>query len=192
MRNPVEKRIKLLEMSSPQFGLFTAKQAEACGYSSHHFNHHVNSGEWVKEDRGLFRLATYPASPEQVYMRWQLWTRNRQDRPQGCLSHETALFIYKISDILPNKIHMTVPRDFRRNIKIPGILVLHHRNLPADSMQIESGLTLTTPARTLEDLLDTGTVDKSIIQESLHKAIEIGLITKRQLDQSSSLSKLRD
>jgi len=45
--------------------------------------------------------------------------------PEGAYSHDTALSLHELSDIMPSKLHMTVPREFRRNSRIPEILVLH-------------------------------------------------------------------
>jgi len=43
---------------------------------------------------------------------WQLWSRNRQDQPQGVFSHATALTLPELSDAMPAKLDMTVPPGF--------------------------------------------------------------------------------
>jgi hypothetical protein len=52
-------------------------------------------------------------------MLWYLWSQNRQEVPEGTYSHDTALSLHELSDIMPSKLHMTVPREFRRNSRIP-------------------------------------------------------------------------
>jgi len=47
-------------------------------------------------------------------------------KSRGAYSHDTALSLHELSDMMPSKLHMTVPREFRRNSKIPEILVIHH------------------------------------------------------------------
>ncbi|MFA6210890.1 MAG: type IV toxin-antitoxin system AbiEi family antitoxin domain-containing protein [Candidatus Obscuribacterales bacterium] len=188
--SPAKKRDHLFEMASGQFGLFTAKQAIRAGYNRKHFHTFVESGEWSHELLGLFRLVNYPSAPEQEYMKWLLWSRNRADKIQGCLSYETALYVYKLGDLMPNQIHMTVPRDFRRNGEAPIILQLHQENLRAESIQLENGLLLTTPTKTLEDLIRDGRTDKTTLEDSLTKAVEMGIITRKQMSESEALQSL--
>ena len=62
-------------------------------------------------------------------MLWYLWSRNRREVPEGIYSHETALSLHELSDVMPSKLHMTVPKDFRRNSMIPEVLILHRANV---------------------------------------------------------------
>lgn len=191
MSKPADKRKILFTTATAQFGLFTAKQAETAGYNRKHFNDQLESGEWTRETRGVFRLNNYPSSPEQEYMRWVLWSRNRADVPQGCLSHQTALYIYKLGDQMPTQIHMSVPKDFRRSAQTPSILALHSQALKPRSTQTENGLPVTTVAKTIEDLLDEGTIEQSALEESLARALELGMITKKQIIASKKLQGLQ-
>jgi predicted transcriptional regulator of viral defense system len=64
--------------------------------------------------------------------------------PEGAYSHETALSLHELSDIMPSKLHMTVPK-FRRNRTIPEILVLHWANLDTGEVQEMQGIRVTRP-----------------------------------------------
>jgi predicted transcriptional regulator of viral defense system len=185
-----EKRKRLFDIASPQFGLFTAKQAVEAGYNRKHFHQKVEGGEWSKELRGLFSLVNFPLYTEQEYMKWLLWSRNRADSIQGCLSHETALFIHKLGGLMPSKIHMTVPRDFRRSNETPGLLKLHSENLGKKSLHVENVLILTTPTKTLEDLITEGRTDRELLKESLSKALETVMITRNEFNESELLKSL--
>jgi hypothetical protein len=44
-------------------------------------------------------------------------------------SHDTALSLHELSDIMTSKLHMTVPKHFRRNSLIPEVLLLHRADL---------------------------------------------------------------
>jgi len=68
-------------------------------------------------------------------MLWYLWSQNRQEVPEGIYSHETALSLHELSDIMPSKLHTTVPRDFRRNGMIPEILILHRAHVDRSDVQ---------------------------------------------------------
>ena len=66
---------------------------------------------------------------------------------------------------------MTVPTDFRRNSDIPGILVLHYADLPESDVQTAHGFKFTRPLRTILDLIEAGTVDRSFLISSSRPAM---------------------
>jgi predicted transcriptional regulator of viral defense system len=115
-------------------------------------------------------------------MLWFLWSQNRKEIPEGTYSHETALSLHELSDIMPSKLHLTVPKHFRRNSRIPEILVLHRANLIEGDMQDAHGVKVTRPLRTILDLLETGRVDKAQIGQAIDEALRRGLISKKQID----------
>jgi predicted transcriptional regulator of viral defense system len=141
----------------------------------------VQAGNWVRERRGIYRLALYPAADRPDLVLWALWSRNRDEEVEGVYSHQTALSLYDLSDLNPAKLHMTVPSDFRRNSEIPGILVLHYADLPKSDVQAGSGFKFTRPLRTILDLIETGTVERNFIRQALRQAVERGLITRQQI-----------
>lgn len=112
----------LFEIADNQQVFFTAKQAIECGFNSKNHSYFIKTGKWIKEGRGIYRLANYPIGERPDLMKWYLWFRNRDDIPQGVFSHATALMLYDLSDIMPEKIYMTVPTNFKRRTQIPKIL----------------------------------------------------------------------
>ncbi len=76
---------------------------------------------------------------------------------------------------------MTVPRHFRRNSEIPGILVLHHANLLASDVQEAQGFKFTRPLRTILDLMEADTVERGFIRQALRQALERGLVRRQEL-----------
>ena len=76
---------------------------------------------------------------------------------------------------------MTVPASFRRNSDIPGIVVLYYRDLPRSDVQIGPGYKYTRPLRTILDLIEVGTVERTFIRQALRQAVDRGLITRQQL-----------
>src|ERR1039458_3305351 len=89
------------------------------------------AGNWIREHRGIYRLALFPATDRPDLALWSLWSSNRKEEVEGAYSHQTAISLFNLSDLNPAKLHMTVPRSFRRNSQIPSILVLHYEDLPA-------------------------------------------------------------
>jgi hypothetical protein len=79
---------------------------------------------------------------------------------------------------------MTVPTRFRRNSAIPGILVLHYADLPASDVETAAGFKFTRPLRTILDLIETDSVERSFIRQALRQALRRGLITRQQIRNS--------
>jgi len=57
LQSPTERQKELYSLAESQSGFFTAKQAEALGYTSNKRIYHVRAGNWVREHRGIYRLA---------------------------------------------------------------------------------------------------------------------------------------
>ncbi len=141
-----------MRLATAQGGFFTSKQAAAIGYTAPKRNYHVNAGNWVRERRGIFRLALHPLPSRPDLVLWWLWSRNRQDEPQGVYSHRTALSLHQLTDVMPSARHMTVPGNFRRSAAIPKALVLYLADVAATEVEIVDGVPVTNALRTLLDV----------------------------------------
>src|SRR3984885_15368415 len=172
---------RLFDLAEQQQGYFTTKQAKAAGFAENTHPYHVQVGNWIREHRGIYRLALFPAADRPDLVLWALWSRNRNEAVEGVYSHHTALSLYDLSDLNPAKLHMTVPTDFRRNSEIPGILVLHYAELAESDVQTAQGFKFTRPLRAVLDLLEAGTVERTFIRQALRQAVDRGLVTRQQV-----------
>jgi predicted transcriptional regulator of viral defense system len=180
-RSSQESEARLFAVAESQGGYFTAKQAEEAGFDRTNHAYHVRAGNWEREHRGVFRLAHFPANERPDLIRWSLWSRDRQDHPQGVYSHQTALSIYDLSDVMPSKLHMTVPLKFRRNSKIPSGIVLHHADLPAWAMEDREGFRVTRPMRAIVDLSESRELSPELLAQAFTEARKRGLITEKEV-----------
>lgn len=146
---------RLYEIARSQQGFFTTKQAIRAGFAEKTHSYHVNARNWIREHRGIYRLADFPGAERPDLMLWYLWSQNRREISEGIYSHETALSLHELSDIMPSKLHMTVPKNFRRNSTIPQILILHRADVDKSDVQDVYGVRVTRPLRTIIDLLRT-------------------------------------
>src|SRR3989338_5558399 len=105
----------LYAVAERQQGYFTAEQAKKAGFKDNTHPYHVKVGNWIREYRGIYRVARFPHQDENELALWSLWSGNRQGRIQGVFSHQTALNLFELTDLMPAKLHMTVPRGFRRS-----------------------------------------------------------------------------
>jgi len=172
---------RLFEIAEQQQGFFTTKQAKAAGFAENTHPYHVQVGNWIREHRGIYRLTLFPTADRPDLVLWALWSRNRNEEVEGVYSHDTALSLYDLSDLNPAKLQMTLPRDFRRNSDIPGILVLHYADLPDSDVQTAQGFKFTRPLRTILDLIEAGMVERNFIRQALRQSVDGGLITRQQI-----------
>lgn len=152
-------RRRLYALAAEQSGYFTAAQAKRLGYSYPAQAHHVNAGNWLRVDRGIFRLSEWIPDIHDDLVRWTLWSRNR-----AVVSHETALGVYVVGEFEPPRVHLTVPSGFRMK---DDALVLHKADLPDEDIVERTGFRLTTLARSLVDV-----AAQSFDEEQLARAIE--------------------
>jgi predicted transcriptional regulator of viral defense system len=175
----INKKKSLFEIADSQQGFFTARQAINCRISSKNHSYFVKTGKWIKEGRGIYRLSDYPITERPDLMKWFLWSRDINDHPQGVFSHATALILYDLSDYMTDKIHMTVPKNFRRFNKIPKILKIYKIDLPKEDIKFHLGIKVTTPIRTIIDIIEEGTISNDFINQAIEQAVSRGLIISK-------------
>ena len=181
MRKSKKVADKLFEVAESQQGYFTTKQAIKVGYADNTHPFHVRSGNWIREQRGIYRLVKFPLTERPDLVLWSLWSMDRTGKIQGVYSYQTALSIYGLSDIMPSKLNMTVPMRFRRNSKIPEILILHKGNLNEDEIESMQGFWVTTPLKTVVDLIMDETLSVDFLLQAITEAFEKGLIIRSKL-----------
>jgi len=167
------KKQKLFETASLQQGYFTAQQAVRAGFSYRMHSYYKQSGQWLEIDRGVFRLAQFPNSPDEDYVRRSLWSRDRKGEPQAVFSHDSALAIHGLSDVMPSKIHFTVPSGFRK--KTPKGCVVHRGKVASDEKEQREGFFVTKPLRTI---IDSAKSNLSIdyLQQAIKETCDKGML----------------
>lgn len=155
-----------------QGGYFDRADAVGHGITDDLLHHHTQRGRFERVYRGVYRMHNAPLARQDAYLRAWIWSNYR-----GVISHESALELYGLSDVLPSRVHLTVPPRFIRTA--PGYRV--HRSMLAPEEVIEyEGLLVTTPARTIVDAAAAGTGPEQI-EMAIRQAIERGLTTAEQL-----------
>src|SRR5258708_7796099 len=113
----------LFSKAMEQGGYFTAKQANEAGYAYSHLDYHVSAGNFERVEHGLYRLKSLPPDKQADAVALPLWSPNGENEPQAVMSHESALVLHELSELLPGKIHLTVPLKFRK--EPPAGCILH-------------------------------------------------------------------
>lgn len=181
---------KLYEVARDQKGLFTTAQAIVAGYPKNNHTYHVNVGNWKRVVRGVYRLCLFPEVENENLMAIYLWSRDKNETPQACFSHSTALELYNLSDINPFDIHMSVPKKFRNKVfDVFGNLVLHKRVIDEIDVQDLDGLKVTTPLQTLIDVIKDNSIDHKLIEQAVNQAYAKGMVTITQFKKYPDLKK---
>ncbi|MCK4422657.1 MAG: hypothetical protein KAV18_01140 [Candidatus Omnitrophica bacterium] len=167
------KKQKLFEIASLQQGYFTSKQAIQAGFSYRMQTHYRQNEEWFEIDRGIFKLAQFPNSPDEEFVRWSLWSRDRQGRAQMVISHESALSIHELSDVMPSKIHFIVPVGFRK--KAPKGCFIHRGKVSDDEKEQKEGFFVTTPLRTIVDCAESN-ISIDYLEQAIQQACDRGML----------------
>ncbi|MEU2200770.1 type IV toxin-antitoxin system AbiEi family antitoxin domain-containing protein [Isoptericola sp. NPDC019482] len=161
----------LQSLAYRQAGYFTAAQAVDVGFSYQAQKYHVDHGNWVRVERGIFRLRDWPAAIDDVYVLWTLWSRGR-----GVISHATALAVHDVGVLDPGTITMTVPEGF--SAKHPAVRTMPG-DLSGDDVEARQGFRVTTPLRTLLDI--AASENQESVDDAVAEALERGLVTARAL-----------
>ena len=166
----------LYEIASSQEGLFTTRQAAAAGYSPPLLAHHQKAGRITRIRRGIYRLVHYPAGDQEELVTAWLWTDAK-----GVLSHQTALSLQGLSDVLPSQIHLTLPLGWRhRRFRVPEGVVLHYDDVPSDQRTWAGAVPITSADRTLNDCALAG-LSPDLLRQAAQQALRRGLVTKSKL-----------
>ena len=163
---------QLYQTAETQAGYFTAAQARLAGFSHALVSYHLQSGLFERIHPGIYRLKRFPASPhEDLFVAWL------RTGPHAVLSHDSALALYDLSDLLPNEIHLIIPRTASR--RHPG-LHLHTNRLESDEVTHYAGLPITTVPRTIADVAASG-LSEELVRQAIQEALRRGLTTTDQL-----------
>ena len=162
----------LYRLAENQAGYFTAEQAHQAGFSWERLSAYTASGRFIRVQRGIYRLVQFPGSPyEDLFVAWL------RAGPNSVISHESALYLYQLSDVLPGEVHVIMPRTGSRRRR--GIRLHTNRLLPVEVTRRE-GLPVTTPARTIIDLAASGLAEEQI-RLAVFEALRQGLVSREEL-----------
>lgn len=171
----------LFNVASSHSGYFTRAEAEACGYGTDLLSHQTRSGKFIREHRGVYRLRDYPDSPlEHVVAAWLAVGAGK-----SVVSHETALDIHDLSDVIPNYTHLTVPRSSRNLPKLPGVRIhTTTRDLVPSDVVTREGMRVTSVARTIVDCAEAGTGPEQI-EMAVEQAVRRASTTPKRLSEAA-------
>lgn len=166
----------LYAAAAAQEGLFSTPQAAAAGYSPQLLAKYLKNGRVERVRRGVYRLVHFPAGEHEEFVAVWLWSEG-----QGIFSHETALALHELSDVLPSRLHLTLPAAWvRRRFRVPKGVVLHHADVATRERAWVGAVPVTKPLRTIEDCI-AAHVSPEVIEKAAQDARRRGLLTAKEL-----------
>jgi len=153
MTTDLRARDVLWEAATTQHGFVTTTQAQDLGISPMALQMLVQRGTVDRAARGVYRFPQYPVSQYDGLALAVLWT----GVAEACLSHETALDAYEISDINPNVVHVTVAK--RRRLRRAGGegYVVHYEDLEPGQVGWWQEIRTVTVATAIDQCIAYGT-----------------------------------
>ena len=176
---------RLYETSSAQEGYFTTAQAAQAGYSPQLLAKYLRNGQIVRVRRGIYRLVHFPPGDNEDLVVLWLWSGRI-----GVFSHETALALHQLSDVLPAKVHLTVPSAWKaRRIHVPSGVALHFSDLTDDDSTWAGAVRVTSAGRTVIDCA-TAQVSPDLLRQAINEGVHQGLFTVEMVEAAAEY--LRD
>jgi Transcriptional regulator, AbiEi antitoxin len=146
-------------LAAGQWGLLTTAQARRRGISRDQLNHLVSVGILERVEHGVYAATAAPDEHRDKRVAWLVLTpgtlaeeRLADPVATGVLSHTSAAALHQLGDLLDDIPEVTVTQ--RKQTRRP--MRVHHLPLSAGDVTLVDGLPVTTPERTVADLIRDG------------------------------------
>ncbi|MEV6682225.1 type IV toxin-antitoxin system AbiEi family antitoxin domain-containing protein [Streptomyces erythrochromogenes] len=172
-------------IAADQWGLVTARQAQAAGLSRVDLTRLIDADLLQRAVHGVYQLPGGTPTPHlDIKAAWlrldpgaPAWERPLTGDRAAVVSHASACQLYDIGDIPADHVEISVPR--RRTTREPGV-ILRKAAIDAADVTLVDGLPVTTVDRTICDLL-VSRADGGHIGRVLADADQRGLTDTRVL-----------
>jgi len=186
MESRVLAREELWEIAELQHGFVTAQQALDAGVSKQAMQMLVHRGTLVRAAHGVYRFPKYPVGEHDQEMLAVLWTRV----PEAALSHETALDAYDLSDINPNRIHVTVAKHRRFRRAGGDGYVVHYEDLDPRQIGWWDEIPTVTATTAIAQCIEYGT-PTYLLRQALERGHARGYLKTAERDALQQMLEVR-
>ncbi len=179
-------RDELWDIAITQHGFVTAQQATELGVGKGALQMLVQRGTLTRATHGVYRFPQYPVGQYDGYMLAVLWTR----APEACLSHESTLDAYRISDVNPNRIHVTVGKHRRLRRTGGGDYVIHYEDLAPAQIGWWQEIPTVTPPTTIAQCVAYGT-PTYLLRQAIERGHAQGYLKTAERDELATALEAR-
>jgi len=167
---------QLWEVALDQDGYVTTDDAHRLGINVVELGKLAHRGQLERIGYGIYRFPQLPPTQYAPYLLAVLWTGSR-----GALSHATAIELYELAEINPNRIHVTVPPGYRPRRQGGELYAVHHQQLDAADVGRFEGIPIVKPAVAIHQVIDDGT-PSHLVRQAIETARNRGQVTSAEHD----------
>lgn len=159
-----------------QHGYISRAGALRAGVSPHALRLLVDRGRLERVAHGVYRDPSVPATQNDLLHLAVLWTGLHT----ACLSHETALAVFELGHVNPDRIHVTVPKRHYRIRRRGGEgYQVHYQDLRPEQIGWFDQIPTVTPATAVAQCIAYGT-PTYLLRQALDAGRSTGRLTASQ------------
>lgn len=178
---------RLREIAMSQYGYVSVAQALDVSVSRASLSTMVKRGRLERPVRGVYRVPYYEPTVFDRFMLALLWTGCEE----AALSHETALESYRVCDVNPSMISVTVAQRRRIRKSDGDNIALYYEDLTSRDLDWWEGMPCVRLALAIEQCLRTGTASY-LLDQAIENGRKQGLISRFDAERLSDLVEARN
>src|SRR5882757_333769 len=183
----VTKLERLREVALDQHGFVTTAQALEEGVSHAELSMMIARDRLERVAHGVYRVPQVAATEFDQYQLAVLWT----GASEACLSHDTALEAWQVSDINPDRIHLTVASHRRIRRAGGGLYVVHHQDLDARQVTWWQRIATVNVPTAIAQCIASG-VPTYLIRQALDRAGRTSRLPQADVERLAAALEARD
>lgn len=168
---PTDRFAELAEIAVDKHGLFELEDSRAVGYADNTIAQMARRGVLERVSHGTYRIPFLSGGRLSAYMEATLWPSG----VRGVLSRDTALDLWDVSDVNPDKIHITVPRAHRPQRQLPAAYVIHREDLLDTEITALEGVSVVTLERAVRQCA-AAHLAPDLLEQAVRHGRERGLL----------------
>jgi len=172
----LEKELELYQIAEDQAGYFSLQQARQLGLQRNQVYRGIERGKFIKAGYGVYRFVQFPASNFEEIHRAVLSAGKN-----AVVGFQSALYVYELSDIIPDEIHLILPPTASRR---RGGIRVHTTQLEPDDITSYEGLPITTVAKSIIDCAFANVGDEEV-RLAILQSLRRGMTTREKLIKES-------
>lgn len=178
---------QLREIALDQHGYVTTAQAVEDGVSHADLSTMVARGRIERAAHGVYRVPQVPKTECDQYQLAVLWA----GAPEACLSHDTAMDAWGITDINPDRIHVSVARGRRLRRAGGERYVIHYEDLVPHQVTWWQGIRIVTMPTAIAQGIASG-VPTYVIRQALDRGGRTSVLPEPEHQKLTAQLEVRD
>ncbi len=172
---PTDRFSELAEIAFDQHGLFELEDSRAVGYADNTIAQMARRGRLERVSHAVYRIPFLPSGRLGTYMEAALWPAG----VRGVVSRATALGLWDVGDVNPDKIHITVPHAHRPQRQVPSAYVIHREDLLDHEVTTIEGVPVVTLERAVRECA-AAHLAVDLLEQAVRHGRERGLLDAEQ------------